>query len=193
MNLDWIWKAALIYILGTAILRIGGRKSISQMTIAQTIVMIGLGSLLVEPVERRGLLVTFLVAFILTALMILLEYLVLKFDILETIFVGKAVIVIENGQINVKNLRKLRMTVDRLETRLRQDGISSIEDVKYATIEVSGQLGYELKDNKKPLTQGDFIKLMNEISQLKTMLSSGENNIFREIKSEEHEGNRNEP
>jgi uncharacterized membrane protein YcaP (DUF421 family) len=29
----------------------------------------------------------------------------------------------------------------------------SIEDVKYATIEVSGQISYELKDNKKPLTR----------------------------------------
>ncbi|MVX65364.1 DUF421 domain-containing protein [Clostridium chromiireducens] len=46
------------------------------------------------------------------------------------------------------------MTIDRLETRLRQAGISStissINDVKYVTIEVSGQLGYELKYDKEP-------------------------------------------
>ncbi|WP_291299959.1 YetF domain-containing protein [Desulfosporosinus sp. BICA1-9] len=39
---------------------------------------------------------------------------------------------------------------------MRQVGISSIEDVQYGTIEVSGQLGYSLKDNKKPLTKEDF-------------------------------------
>lgn len=31
MELDWIWKSILIFFVGTFILRIGGRKSISQM------------------------------------------------------------------------------------------------------------------------------------------------------------------
>ena len=92
------------------------------------------------------------------------------------------------------------MTIDRLETRLRQAGISSIEDVQYATIEVSGQLGYELKNNKKPLTQEDFIKMMDEIAQLKAMINRETkpqtnvgNDIFKEIKSKKFEGNKNEP
>lgn len=200
MDLNWIWQAILIFIVGTFILRVGGRKSISQMTISQTIVMIGLGSLLIQPVSGKGLLITFLIALILTVLMIITEYLEIKVDFLETLFSGKAVIVVENGKPNIENLKKLRMSIDRLETRLRQAGISSIEDVKYATIEVSGQLGYELKDNKKPITQEDFIKLMSEVSQMKTMIINNttpklneKNNIFQEINSEKFEGNKNEP
>lgn len=200
MDLNWIWQAILIFIVGTFILRVGGRKSISQMTISQTIVMIGLGSLLIQPVSGKGLLITFLIALILTVLMIITEYLEIKVDFLETLFSGKAVIVVENGKPNIENLKKLRMSIDRLETRLRQAGIYSIEDVKYATIEVSGQLGYELKDNKKPITQEDFIKLMSEVSQMKTMIINNttpklneKNNIFQEINSEKFEGNKNEP
>lgn len=200
MDLNWIWQSILIFIVGTFILRVGGRKSISQMTISQTIVMIGLGSLLIQPVSGKGLLVTFLAAGILTILMIITEYLEIKIDFLETMFSGKAVIVIENGKPNIKNLKKLRMSIDRLETRLRQSGISSIEDVQYATIEVSGQLGYELKNNKRPLNQEDFIKLMSEIYELKSMISNKakpesneNNNIFKEIKGGKFEGNKNEP
>ncbi|MCJ7690069.1 MAG: DUF421 domain-containing protein [Clostridiaceae bacterium] len=202
MELNWIWQTILIFIVGTLILRVGGRKSISQMTISQTIVMIGLGSLLIQPVSGNGLLITFLVAFILTLVMMISEYLEIKVDFLETIFSGKAVIVIENGEPNIKNLKKLRLSIDKLEKRLRQTGISSIEDVKYATIEVSGQIGYELKDNKKPLTQEEFIKLMSEITQLKAMVVNNintqpnhnqKNNIFEEINSEKFEGNKNEP
>lgn len=200
MILNWIWKAALIFIVGTSILRIGGRKSISQMTIAQTIVMIGLGSLLVEPLAGKGLVITFLTAAVLVLLMMFIEYLSMKVDFLETLFTGKAVMVIENGKPNIKNLRKLRMTIDRLETRLRQEGIVSIEDVKYATIEVSGELGYELKDNKKPLTREDFIKLMSEISEIKEIMKTqrmhgedNKNNIFKEVGSKKFEGNKNEP
>ncbi|EKO1913010.1 DUF421 domain-containing protein [Clostridium botulinum] len=202
MNLNWIWQTILIFIVGTFILRIGGRKSISQMTIAQTIVMIGLGTLLIQPVSGKGLTITFFVASILIVLMIITEYLEIKVDFLETLFSGKAVIVIENGKPNINNLRKLRLTIDRLETRLRQSGISSIDDVKYATLEVSGQLGYELKDNKKPLTKDDFNILMAEISQIKETLGNNikpqvnknnENNIFQEISSRKFEGNEKEP
>ncbi|WP_291299960.1 hypothetical protein [Desulfosporosinus sp. BICA1-9] len=107
MELSWIWQAILIFYVGTFILRVGGRKSISQMTIAQTIVIIGLGSLLIQPVSGKGLFTTFGVAFLLTILMIITEYLQIKVDILETFFSGKAVVVIENGKPDINNLKKL--------------------------------------------------------------------------------------
>ncbi|OOP72570.1 hypothetical protein CBEIBR21_16725 [Clostridium beijerinckii] len=190
------------FFVGTFILRLGGRKSISQMTISQTVVMIGLGSLLIQPITGNGLFITFLAALLLSCLMVLMEYLEIKVDFLETLFSGKAVIVIENGKLNITNMRKLRLTIDRLETRLRQAGISSIDDVKYATIEVSGQIGYELKDDKKPLTREDFRILVSEISEMKKVIefnmmkqnkTSEKNNIFQEISSKKFEGNKREP
>ncbi|MBC2729135.1 DUF421 domain-containing protein [Desulfosporosinus sp.] len=204
MELSWIWQAILIFFIGTFILRLGGRKSISQMTISQTIVMIGLGSLLIQPVAGRGLFITFAVAALLSILMIMTEYLAIKVDILETLFTGKAVIVIKNGNPHINNLKKLRMSIDKLETRLRQVGVSSIEDVKYATIEISGQLGYELKETKKPLTKEDFTTLMAELSQIKQAIGVSmetqqnqnqdkANNIFEEISSKAFEGNKREP
>lgn len=202
MNYDWIWESIAIFFIGKLILRIGGRKSISQMTITQTIVMIGIGSLLISPVANRGLLVTLCSAVIITILMIISEYIEVKFDIWETIFTGKAVMVIENGKPIVKNLKKLRMSIDRLETRLRQSGISSIEDVKFGTIEVSGQLGYELNDDKKPLTKSDITSLIEDIRAIKFELGlettkhdkkTSSNNIFKELNSKTFEGNSNEP
>lgn len=200
MALDWLLKTFLVFIVGTFILRLGGRKSISQMTISQTIVMIGLGSLLVQPLADKGLLVTFGVALVLVIFMIVSEVLQVHQDRLESLISGKAVIVIEDGTLNLKSLKKLRLTIDKLETRLRQVGISSIDDVKHATIEVSGQLGYELKDHKKPLTLEDFIQLMEEVEGFnndsginKFNANNSKNNIFKEINEKKFEGNKNEP
>lgn len=124
---------------------------------------------------------------------------VIKFDILESFFSDKAVIVIENGEPNLKNFKKIRLTVDRLETRLRQNGVSSMKDVKTGTIEVSGQLGYELKDDKKPLTKEDFITIMTEISELNQLMRGYQNtrknnsdNMFQEVMNKNKEG-KNEP
>lgn len=171
MDYSLIWKTIVIFFAGKLILRLGGRKSISQMTITQTIVMVGIGSLLIQPIAGDKIWSTLMIAFIFTMLMVFSEYLEIKFDIFESLFSGKAVIVIENGSIIIKNLKKLRLTVDRLETRLRQNGVSSIKDVKTATIEVSGQIGYELKDDKKPLTKEDFITIMAELSQQNQLMA----------------------
>lgn len=200
MELTWVWKSFLIFAIGTLILRFAGRKSISQMTISQTIVMIGLGSLLVQPIAEKGLFITFGAALVLVILMVVSEYLQVKVDFLETFISGKAVVVIEDGVLNIKNLKKLRLTIDKLETRLRQVGVASIDDVKHATAEVSGQLGYELKDKKKPLTREDFILLMEEISDLNMAIANEKlkkdrdntNNIFKEINKKKFEGNKNE-
>lgn len=201
-DLHWVWQTILIFYIGRFILRLAGRKSISQMTITQVIVMIGIGSLLIQPITGNGLFITLIIAFIIVVLMIITEYLEMKFDILETISTGKSKIVIENGKPNIKNLNKLRMSIDRLETRLREAGISSLDDIKYATIEVSGQLGYELKEEKQPMTKEDFNLLMAEISEIKKDLGmnatkrtkpNNNNNIFEEIKTKEYEGNKREP
>ncbi|WP_238475939.1 DUF421 domain-containing protein [Clostridium manihotivorum] len=165
-----IWKAMVIFFCGTLVLRLGGRKSISQMTIAQTVVMIGMGELIIQPLADKSLTLTFIAAFTLVIFMLILEYLELKFNFIENIFSGKAVIVIDDGKLNTENMKKLRLTVDRLETRLRQIGVSSIDEVKYATIEVSGQIGYELKDDMKPLTKGEFFDILSEIPELKSKI-----------------------
>ncbi|NNJ30896.1 DUF421 domain-containing protein [Lacrimispora defluvii] len=199
MDYSLIWKTIIIFFAGKLVLRLGGRKSISQMTITQTIVMVGIGSLLIQPIAEKGVWGTLLIAFLFTMLMVLSEYLEIKFDLLESLFSGKAVVVIENGEIILKNLKKLRLTVDRLETRLRQNGVSSLKDVKTATIEVSGQIGYELKDDKKPLTKEDFITIMAEISQHNQLMAgyqktqkSNSDSIFQEVIQKNKEG-KNEP
>lgn len=200
-DLSWIWQTIVIFFIGRIILRIGGRKSISQMTITQVIVMVGIGSLLIQPIAGKNVWQTIAVAFLIVLMMIIIEYLEVKFDKIETLSTGKSKIVIEDGRLNMKNLKKMRMSVDRLETRLRQSGISSIEDIKYATVEVSGQLGYELKEDKKPMTKEDFNQIMNELTQIKKSMglpitpptnNNSTTNLFDEIKTKTYEGN-NEP
>ena len=190
MELNWIGEIILIFFGGAFILRIAGRKSISQMTTSQTVIMIGLGSLLIQPLIEKSPIRTLLSAFFLITVMVITEYMEIKFNFIENILIGKAVIVIENGIINFQNLKKIRLSVDMLEKRLRQLGIASIKDVKYATVEVSGELGYELKEENKPVTKGDIQKLINEIEELKRyiprdfILRGGNGgNIFAEIKT----------
>lgn len=184
MDFNLIGQTVLIFVIGTILLKIGGRKSISQMTIPQVVIMIAIGTLLIQPVTGRGLWATFGVALVLTLSLTLIEYVQLKFDRTESLISGKAVPVIINGTINEKNLKKLRLTVDKLEARLRQLGITAIEDVQFATLESSGQLGYTLKKEKQFATKEDIQNLIQLIQKghLTDLnnINSTEDNIFTE-------------
>ncbi|SER96447.1 DUF421 domain-containing protein [Salipaludibacillus aurantiacus] len=194
MDLNFIWKAVLIVFGGVLVLRLAGRKSISQLTVAQTVMMIAVGSLIIQPVGDRNIWITLLITFILVLTLLFIEYIVLKNDTLENFFYSKSVLVIENGQINLKNLKKLRLTVDMLELRLRQQGIQNFSDLQWATIESNGQLGYMLKPEKQTATKEDIhilITMLKEhfpdIAGHPTADSSSEPaNLFTEVANNSH-------
>ncbi|MCF6410760.1 DUF421 domain-containing protein [Pseudalkalibacillus salsuginis] len=194
MDLHFIWKAVVIVIGGVLILRLAGRKSISQLTVAQTVMMIAVGSLIIQPVGDRNVWITMLITFLMVLTLLLIEYIVLKSDALETIIYGKSLIVVENGQINESNLKKLRLTVDMLEVRMRQQNIQNFSDLQWATLESNGQLGYMLKPNKQYATKED-IQMLKSLIEANQSNPSTENtitqtsksdNIFTEVKNKKH-------
>lgn len=171
--MDWnlVWKSMLIIVFGILLIRFSGRRSISQMTISQTVIMISIGTLLIQPVSEKNIWVTFVIAGLLIATLQVIEYIQLKWDVTETFFTGRSQLVIENGVLNEKNLKKMKLTVDKLEMRLRQNGIEKIEDVQWATIEPSGQMGYTLKEHKKYATKEDIDRLQTTLNHLLVEIS----------------------
>lgn len=194
VDLHFIWKAIVVVLGGVLILRLAGRKSISQLTVAQTVMMIAVGSLIIQPVGDRNIWITMVITFLMVITLLFIEYIVIKSNTLETLIYGKGLLVVENGQINERNLKKLRLTVDMLEVRMRQQNIQHFTDLKWATIESNGQLGYMLKPDKQYATKEDIQMLKsliesnqlnppNETSKTKTSVSD---NIFTEVKNRKH-------
>lgn len=196
MELDWIWKSVLIVIGGTLLLRIAGRKSISQMTLAQTVIMIGIGSLLVQPLAGENVWRTLAVGGVLVLTLFILELLQVKSDKVEKMITGKSKVLIENGVLKEKNMLKLRMTVDQLEMNLRQQNVSKISDVNWATLEPNGQVGFELKKEARPVTNKDFQSLQQDVQKLVQLFNLNtttaqnppaiQQDLFSEIEKKSH-------
>lgn len=188
-DLNFIWKAIVIVLGGILILRVAGRKTISQLTVAQTVMMVAVGSLIIQPVNNKNIWITMVITFLMVLTLLLIEYIVLKSDKMESFFYGKSIIVIDNGILNEQNLKKLRLTVDMLEVRLRQQGVQKVSDVKWATIESNGQLGYLLKEEKQYATKED-IQILISLLEGKTPIteqSISSEDIFKEVKNNEHQ------
>jgi uncharacterized membrane protein YcaP (DUF421 family) len=194
MDFGWIWKSILIVILGTMLFRLAGRKSISQMTVAQTVIMIAVGAILVQPVGNRSIWITLGIAALLIGTLIFLEYVQIKSNFLESFFSGQAIPVIENGMINEENLKRIRLPVDKLEMRLRQSNIKRVSDVQWATLESNGQLGYTLYPQAQPATKQDIQSLVDLINaklpypqyNLQVNQIDQTENIFTEVSKNGH-------
>ncbi|MFC0216022.1 DUF421 domain-containing protein [Paenibacillus chartarius] len=162
MDITWniIWKCAMTVLTGILLMRLSGRKSIAQMTVATTVIMISIGELLASGIiDNKIWRATAAVGLFLLTLVIL-EWLEVKSTLFQKWMSGEPVVVIRDGQVDERMLRKMRITHQQLNMRLRQKGIASLSDVKIGTIEVNGELGFEWSPHAKPATLGDLEKLL---------------------------------
>ncbi|WP_426454746.1 DUF421 domain-containing protein [Paenibacillus sp. S-38] len=162
MDLSWqlVWKCALLVLTGIALLRISGRKSIAQMNVATTVIMISIGELIAQGIIEKTVWRAIASVALFLIVLVVLEFVEIRSVKLQKLITGEAVVVIRDGQLDMQALRKLRITVNQLEMRLRQLGIASIADIKQGTIEMNGELGYELQEAAKPVTKRDLEVLL---------------------------------
>lgn len=171
------------------------------MTLAETVLMVSIGTLIIQPVTSKSVWVSLVIGLVLVLSLLAMEYGQLKSDRLETWIRGKSKVMIEKGTLNEKEMAKLRLTVDELEMNLRQKNVTNINDVEWATLEPNGQLGFVLKQEAQPATKKDIQQLQLTMNQLMTNQSqleqvtkqlseanmqTNKENIFTEVKNKGH-------
>jgi uncharacterized membrane protein YcaP (DUF421 family) len=179
--MNYIWESVAIVFTGFCLIRIAGKKTVNEMSGLEIITILTIGSTTGHAISETGLIKTILALCAVVALLIFIQFLTTKFNMIERVLIGKSTPVIKDGKIIPNNLKKLRITVDQLEAKLRENGISSITDVKNASIEITGQIGYELMKHAKPVTIGDLETILNQqLPYLFQQFTVNEHNLFNE-------------
>lgn len=175
-------EAFFITFLVMIVLEFAGRKSISQFTMIQAVVIIAIGETIFLPITEKnfGIVKTIVIAITLILFLIAMEWMEMKFNFIERIFTKKSVVIVEDGRLKLDVLKKNRMSIDQLEIQFRTLGISNYEELKSATIETNGKIGYEYKDMYKPLTKFEMLQILNRENELPFDKIQG-NNHFDEI------------
>lgn len=148
-------NAAIRTLIGFAILllftRLTGKKQLSQMTIFTYITGITLGSMIGEMVIHGG--VEFVEEIIGVALWgvfsFVVEYIGLKVPFMRVVLDSEPTIVIKRGEIQVNELRKMRLNMDDLTMLLREKDVFTVRDVWYAILEPHGELSVVKKAAKQ--------------------------------------------
>lgn len=144
----------IILVLGKAI----GRKLISRITYFDFIVGVILGSIgarIALGPEESPLLAT-ISAIVLTIMVIITDYIDIKSINFRKLVDGEPIILISNGQLLSYNLKKARITINKLMMQLREKDIFNVYDVALASVETDGELTVLLKANKQTVTAGDL-------------------------------------
>ncbi|MDG0811102.1 DUF421 domain-containing protein [Cohnella rhizosphaerae] len=175
------WQSLVLAFAGILLLRLSGRKSIAEMTIPQVGVLLTLGTILGSDVAGKGLPESLLAVFTFLAVLYLSEWISLKWNPAERALKGAAVPIIKDGNLLTDNMKKLRLSVDDMEKRLRLAGIASIQDIRFGTIETNGAFGYELMPHARPLTRRDLEEILKaNFPQIVVPPSAPQADIFAE-------------
>lgn len=151
-------RTFVLYIIVLIAVSIMGKSELSKMSPFQFVIVFMIAELAAMPIDdpSTSLINGVMAIFTLMLLQVLISFFSIKSEKFKNLVSGKPSILIEKGKLNIKELKKLRITSTDLLEQLRLANCPSLSDVEYAIMEANGQLTVIPKADQKPLTPKDM-------------------------------------
>lgn len=158
MTFHVVWKTALLYIIVVISMRLMGKRQIGELQPFEFAVAIIISEIAVFPIteENKSVLEAIIPIGILVVCQFLLSLLSIKSIKARELICGRPRIVIKNGALQEKNLKKELYTINDLLEQLRIANVQNVTDVEHGVLETNGQLSLVLKSQKRPVTPEDL-------------------------------------
>lgn len=144
-----LYRSVLFYFIVTMLYRIMGKREIGELSIMDFIVSLFIAELVAISIENynTSILMSLIPVLSLSLIQIGLSYLSIKSKRLRGLLDGNPSVIIENGKVNFKEMKKQRYNIEDLLMQLRDNSIKSISDIDYAVLETNGKLSIFQKNN----------------------------------------------
>ena len=151
-------RTLIIYIMLIAVLRFMGKRQIGQMQLSELITALLLSELASQPLTDADSPIIYAVIpiFLLVSVEVIMSDLSTKSNIMKKILDSTPSIIIRKGQIDQREMLRMRMSMEELMGELRLKGISAVNEVDYAILEQNGQISVLTNDKNSPLKQKDM-------------------------------------
>jgi uncharacterized membrane protein YcaP (DUF421 family) len=142
--MDIVLRAVIIYVVVFAFTRALGRRELSTLQPFDLILLIVIGDLIQSGVTQNDLSVTGVLLILCTigSLQVLTSYIAFRFRRVRPILQGEPIVLVENGKLIERNMRRERLTLDDLAEKARLSEISSIGDLRWAVLETNGDISF---------------------------------------------------
>jgi uncharacterized membrane protein YcaP (DUF421 family) len=141
---DIVLRTVFVFVLILIVTRAVGRRELSSMEPFDLILLVVIGDLVQQGVTQSDYSLTGATLVIVTVavLTVLTAWLSFRFARLRPVLEGEPVILVVDGRVIARNLRRERMTVEELGAEARLAKIDSLEDVRYAVLETNGRISF---------------------------------------------------
>jgi uncharacterized membrane protein YcaP (DUF421 family) len=146
--MDIVLRAFVAYVVILFLTRVVGRRELGSLEPFDLILLVTIGDLVQQGVTQNDFSLTGMALAIGTigALTVMFSYLPWRFQVLRPFLEGVPAILVDNGDVIEKNLRRNRITQEEIAAAGRAQNIASIADVRWAVLETNGQITFIKKD-----------------------------------------------
>ncbi len=157
-------RATVLYAIIIFLIRLMGKRQIGELQPSELVITILLSEIASIPMQDNNIpiLHSVVALFALVAYEILTSAAGLKSYKLRSFMQGHPIIVIRDGNIDIKALKKLRMSVNDLISALRQKDVFEISQVSYAIFETNGKISVLLKPEYRNANASDLNLVPND-------------------------------
>jgi len=141
---DLVARAVIVFFVVFLVTRVVGRRELSTMEPFDLILLVVTGDLVQQGVTQSDYSLTGAVTVIATIalLTVALSYVSYKVPRLRPVLDGEPVVLVQDGEIIQRNLRRERITVGELLAAARQQQLPSLENVRFAVLETNGVISF---------------------------------------------------
>lgn len=140
--LSIVGKTSVIYVLILIAMRLMGSRELGELNAYDFVLVVVLANSVQNALVGGDNTLVGGLTSALTLLLLnwLLTWLLDRFPWLERVAVGEPVVVVSNGQACWERMRREGVTRDELMAALREHGVTGIDDVRLAVLEIDGDI-----------------------------------------------------
>lgn len=153
-----ITRTFFLYIVVIVTMRLMGKRQIGELQPFEFAIAVMISDLAAIPLadDSKELHHALIPIVVLIVCQLSISFLSIKGVRIREVVCGKPVLLIRNGKMLEKNMRKEMYTINDLLEQLRFNSIQDVNDVEYGILETNGQLSVMLKSNKRAVTPEDL-------------------------------------
>lgn len=153
-----VFRTVILYFVVTIAIRVMGKRQIGDLQPNELVVTLLISEIAAIPLQdtSQPVINGLIAIFMLVILEIIISVLAMKSIYIRKLVSGKSVVVIKNGVLDQKAMKKVRLTVLDLIELLRGQNVFDIGTVQYAVLEVNGNLSVLLNSGDRTVTNKDL-------------------------------------
>jgi uncharacterized membrane protein YcaP (DUF421 family) len=142
--MDIVLRAAFAYVFIVFVLRIMGRRELSDLAPQDLVLLVVLGDLVQNGVTQSDMSMTGVTIAISTFVLMTVgsSYLAFKSKRARRVLQGEPLIVVQDGEPIERNLHEERLTLDDIMEEARSNEIESLDEIKFAVVEPGGKMSF---------------------------------------------------